>query len=75
MCFMPRMLATAQVFGMAGKPYVPDFTRAFEHFCIHTGGRGVIDEMERQLRLTPELMQPSRDALRRYGNTSSASIW
>ena len=60
---------------MPGKPYLPDFARAFEHFCVHTGGRGVIDEMERQLHLTPTHMQPSRDALRRFGNTSSASIW
>jgi hypothetical protein len=57
------------------KPYLPDFTLAFEHVCIHTGGRGVIDEMEKQLKLTPKLMQPSRDALYRFGNVSSSSIW
>lgn len=61
--------------GKKMKAYLPDFTLAFEHFCIHTGGRGVIDEMEKQLKLTPALMQPSRDALFRYGNVSSSSIW
>eukprot|EP00884_Botryococcus_braunii_P009400 jgi/Botrbrau1/18461/Bobra.0072s0044.1 len=57
------------------KPYLPDFTLAFNHICIHTGGRGVIDEMEKQLSLPPEFVAPSREALFRYGNTSSSSIW
>ena len=25
------------------KPYSPDFTTAFEHFCIHPGGKAVIE--------------------------------
>lgn len=57
------------------KAYVPNFKRAFEHFAIHTGGRAVVDEIEKQLSLTPYLTQPSRDTLHRYGNTSSSSIW
>ena len=57
------------------KAYMPDFGRAFEHFCIHTGGRGVIDGMEKQLGLTAAHMQPTRDALFRFGNVSSSSIW
>jgi 3-ketoacyl-CoA synthase len=57
------------------RPYIPDFTQAFEHFCIHTGGRGVIDEIEKQLKLSPDMTQPSKDTLFRFGNTSSSSIW
>ena len=52
----------AQVLGMKMKAYLPDFTRAFEHFCIHTGGRGVIDEMEKQLRCSRDHMRPPRRA-------------
>ncbi|CAL8465224.1 g4759 [Coccomyxa elongata] len=55
--------------------YLPDFNHAFDHFCIHTGGKGVLEAMEKQLGLTPEHMWPSKYALWRYGNTSSSSIW
>ena len=55
--------------------YVPDFKRAFEHVCIHAGGRGVLDEIQKGLSLTDWYMEPSRMSLCRFGNTSSASIW
>ena len=57
------------------KPYIPDFKQAFEHFCIHAGGRAVIDELEKNLQLSPEHVEASRMALHRFGNTSSSSLW
>ncbi|KAA8499046.1 3-ketoacyl-CoA synthase 4 [Porphyridium purpureum] len=57
------------------KPFVPDFHKAFEHFCIHTGGRAVLEVIEKALSLTPEEMEPSRFVLERFGNVSSASVW
>ncbi|GMI70188.1 3-ketoacyl-CoA synthase 2, DAISY [Hibiscus trionum] len=57
------------------KPYVPNFKLAFEHFCIHAGGRSVLDELEKSLRLLPLQMEPSRMTLYRFGNTSSSSLW
>ncbi|KAL6986900.1 Protein Nef, partial [Sarracenia purpurea var. burkii] len=57
------------------KPYIPDFKLAFEHFCIHAGGRGVIDELEKKLELSPAHVEASRMTLHRFGNTSSSSIW
>jgi len=56
-------------------PYVPDFKRGIDHFCIHAGGRGVIDGIEKNLNLTPAHVAASRHALYTYGNTSSSSIW
>jgi 3-ketoacyl-CoA synthase len=55
--------------------YVPDFKLAFQHFCIHAGGRAVIDGLEQNLSLSPYDVEPSRATLYRYGNTSSSSIW
>ena len=40
-----------------------------------TGGRAVLDGMEKHLALHPARLLPSRETLRRYGNTSSSSIW
>lgn len=56
-------------------PYIPDFKRGIHHFCIHAGGRGVIDGVEKNLKLSPQHVVASRYALYTYGNTSSSSIW
>ncbi|KAG5181206.1 3-ketoacyl-CoA synthase [Tribonema minus] len=57
------------------RTYIPDFKRGIDHFCIHAGGRGVIDGIEKTLKLSQKQTLPSREALSRYGNTSSSSIW
>ncbi|KAK9706104.1 hypothetical protein RND81_07G104200 [Saponaria officinalis] len=68
-------LVGKKLFKMKIKPYIPDFKLAFEHFCIHAGGRAVLDELEKNLQLSDWHMEPSRMTLYRFGNTSSSSLW
>jgi 3-ketoacyl-CoA synthase len=56
-------------------PYVPDFTRAFNHFCLHAGGRGVVEGLSKQLGLSQAHMAPSASTLHWFGNTSSSTVW
>jgi 3-ketoacyl-CoA synthase len=55
--------------------YVPSFRSAVHYFCIHAGGRAVLDGIEKNLRLLPEDLEASRAVLHSQGNTSSSSIW
>ncbi|KAM3269542.1 3-ketoacyl-CoA synthase 6 [Capsicum chacoense] len=68
-------LICRKIFKAKMKPYIPDFKLAFEHFCIHAGGRAVIDELQNNLQLSAEHVEASRMTLYRFGNTSSSSLW
>lgn len=45
------------------------------HWCIHPGGRKIIDAIQKQLALDETATQPAREVLRQYGNMSSATIF
>ncbi|XP_056167570.1 3-ketoacyl-CoA synthase 2-like [Syzygium oleosum] len=64
-----------KVFKMKIRLYIHNFKLAFEHFCIHAGGRDVLDEIEKNLEFTDWHMEPSRMTLYQFGNTSSSSLW
>ncbi|WZZ06007.1 hypothetical protein YC2023_091928 [Brassica napus] len=61
--------------GKQNEMYTPNFKKAFEHFCIHAGGRAIIEGVEKHLKLGKEDGEASRTTLYRYGNTSSSSLW
>ncbi|KAL4452786.1 hypothetical protein ABPG75_008448 [Micractinium tetrahymenae] len=64
-----------KVFRLRVPRYIPDFKEAFDHFCLHVGGRGVVEGLSKQLGLSPRQMAPSANTLHWYGNTSSSTVW
>lgn len=55
--------------GLTGRPYAD-----VERWAIHPGGRSILDKVQRNLDLSEEQLEPSREVLRQYGNMSSATI-
>ncbi|KAL7716673.1 3-ketoacyl-CoA synthase [Entamoeba marina] len=55
--------------------YLQNVREYIQAFCIHSGGRAIIDTIQKKLDLTDEDCLPSRSSLYRFGNTSSASVW
>lgn len=45
-----------------------------DYWALHPGGRAILDAIKDGLKLTEYQMHPSREVLRKFGNTSSVSI-
>ncbi|KAF7830396.1 3-ketoacyl-CoA synthase 10 [Senna tora] len=49
--------------------------KGLKHFCVHAASKIILEELQRNLELSEENMEASRMTQKRFGNTSSSSIW
>lgn len=47
---------------------------SIQHWCIHPGGKRILDSIQRKLNLSNDALDQSRAVLRAYGNMSSPTI-
>lgn len=44
------------------------------HWCLHPGGKRILEAVQQSIGLQPEQLQPSYNVLQQYGNMSSATV-
>jgi len=70
--------------GLISRNTLPIFNKAVEvagspawndiFWCVHPGGRAILDEVEKTLSLKPQKLKATREVLFDYGNMSGASV-
>lgn len=57
------------------QPYKPCLHDLVDHWCIHAGGKGIIDGVQKGLNLKEEDVKASRSVLYERGNLASSSVF
>ncbi|XVF83502.1 hypothetical protein PTKIN_Ptkin16aG0493600 [Pterospermum kingtungense] len=70
-----RKLITGQPSGAKAMCFNFNLKSGIEHFCLHPGGRAIIDGLGMSLGLSEYDLEPTRMALYRFGNTSAGGLW